>query len=78
MNRLVCPRDKIDLGNLFFEGEERSSRTQVGHAYSVVNSEPRTSSGYSVRPSARLSLRCSSLFICFSILFYPMSQLSQL
>ena len=26
----VCPRDKKDLGNLFFEGEERSSRTQGG------------------------------------------------
>ena len=44
MNRLVCPRDKIDLGNAFFEWEERSSRTQVGHAYGVVNNEPRTSS----------------------------------
>ena len=29
MNRPVCPRDKIDLGDAFFEGEERSSRTQV-------------------------------------------------
>ncbi|MBK6373808.1 MAG: hypothetical protein IPO45_14815 [Saprospiraceae bacterium] len=26
----VCPRDIIDLGNLFFEREERSSRTQGG------------------------------------------------
>ena len=26
----VCPLRKIDLGNLFFEGEERSSRTQGG------------------------------------------------
>ena len=44
MNRLVCPRDKIDLGNAFFEWEERSSRKQGGHACSVVNSERRTSS----------------------------------
>ena len=48
MNRPVCPRDKIDLGNAFFEGEERSSRTQGGHARSVVNCEPRTSPEQSV------------------------------
>jgi len=44
MNRPVCPRDKIDLGNPFFEGEERSSRTQGGHDCVVLNSDPRTSS----------------------------------
>jgi len=30
MNRHVCPRDKIALGNLFFEGEELRSRAQGG------------------------------------------------
>ena len=47
MNRLVCPRDKIDLGNLFFEGEERSSRTQGG-----VRGAPHQRN--LVRPSTRL------------------------
>ena len=51
MNRLVCPRDKIDLGNLFFEGEERSSRTQGG-----VRGAPHQRN--LVRPSTRLCPVC--------------------
>jgi len=50
MNRLVCPRDKIDLGNLFFEGEERSSRTQGG-----VRGAPHQRN--LVRPSTRCAPR---------------------
>ena len=65
MNRPVCPRDKIDLENAFFEGEERSSRTQGGHAYGVVNSDRRTSSK---RPSTRLltSAYSSHGVLCFT------------
>jgi len=54
MNRLVCPRDKIDLGNLFFEGEERSSRTQGG-----VRGAPHQRN--LVRPSTRLPVRASRM-----------------
>ena len=58
MNRLVCPREKIDLGNLLFEGEERSSRTQGG-----VTRAPHQRN--LVRPSTRL---CAAfLFIRFNM-----------
>ena len=62
MNRLVCPRDKIALGNLFFEGEERSSRTQGGHACGVVNRDPRTSSEQSGEAVYSIGLSCFYFF----------------
>jgi len=58
MNRPVCHQDKIALGNLLFEEEERSSRTQGG----VTRAPHRTNP---VRPSTRLATGFLSTFAIF-------------